>query len=163
MLVGSDGVGFNIFPKKPHITCDNYFSGDAIFEWIGTKGYSCTMTCRRDRFPKDIPKEYLHIKKTNTSMRTKVARFMEPIVAVKEEVSLEGTPYERVHVSFQSTSSCNISTVNSLNSCKAFVQAKERGQNERKRRWVIEMNEARSLYLASYGVIDNVDKLIKFS
>ena len=164
MIIGSASPGYKIFREKPHITCDNFFSGDHIFELIGQKGYRCTMTCRRDRFPRDIPKHFLHIKKTDTSSRTKVARFVEPIVAVKEGVCNDGTSkYQRAHVSFQSTSSCNISTVNALNSCKSSVWAKERGQDDRKRRWVIEMNDSRSLYLASYGIIDNVDKLIKFS
>jgi len=131
MVVDSSGDGPKIFRHKPHITCDNFVSGDAIFEWIGKKGYSCTMTCRRDRFPKDIPKQYMHIKKTDTSLRTKVGRFSEPIVAVKvEDDGLQ--LYERAHISFQSTSSCNISTVNALNSCNFSLHARERGQDERK-------------------------------
>ena len=54
-----------------------------------------------------------------------------------------GTHFERVHVSFQSTSSCNITTVNSLNDCRFYVRKKERGRGENKRLWGIEMNEAR--------------------
>ena len=69
--------------------------------------------------------------------------------------------YERVHVSFQLTSSCNIATVNSLNCCKNFHQKKERGRGENKRAWVIEMNESRALYLGTYFKIDTIDHLIK--
>ena len=82
---------------------------------------------------------------------------MNPIVAVKNTER-----YTRAHISFQSTSSCNISTVNALNSCTLYLRAKEKGQ-EQKRKWVIEMNDARHLYLQTYGVVDNVDKMIKFS
>ena len=33
-----------IFDKKPHMTWDNYFSGDAIMDWLGKEGYGATMT-----------------------------------------------------------------------------------------------------------------------
>ena len=116
------------------------------------------MTCRRDRLPKFIKGEYLHIKKTDVTSRSKVSRFLDPIVLVKSHEQ-----YQRVHISFQSTSSCNISTVNSLGQCHKSLREKQRGQDDKKRKWVIEMNDARSLYLATYGVIDNIDKMIKFS
>ena len=41
-----------------------------------------------------------------------------------------------------------------------FVQKKEQGHGEKKRKWVIETNEARQLYLASYGRIDTIDAAI---
>ena len=165
MVVGANSNQKKIFREKPHSTWDNYFSGDAIFDWIGKNGFSCTMTCRRDRFPKEIPKQYLQVKKTDTSRRTKVARFQDPIVAVKVSKCSPDSDktFERAHISFQSTSSCNIATVNALNGCKFSVRAKQRGKNkDNKRHWVIEMNDARSLYLSTYGSIDNVDKLVKF-
>ena len=69
--------------------------------------------------------------------------------------------YTRVHVSFQSTSSCNITTVNALNSCKASIRKKERGRGANKHHWGIEMNEARDLHLKTYGRVDVMDHYIK--
>ena len=63
--------------------------------------------------------------------------------------------------SFQSTSSCNFGSVNALNSCTRYCQTKEKGRKQYKRSWGIEMNEARELYLNSYGTIDKMDHLIK--
>jgi hypothetical protein len=63
-------------------------------------------------------------------------------------------------VSFQSTSSTNISTVNALNSNQLFVVKKERGQGASKRKWGIEMNEARKLCSKTCGRIDTIDSLI---
>ena len=68
------------------------------------------MTCRRDRFPSDLDNKYL------LSIReavNKVVRFNNTIVAVKKVEVDEAAGHaasERVHVSFQSTGSCNIST-----------------------------------------------------
>jgi hypothetical protein len=154
-----------IFTERPHTTWDNFFSGCQIFDWLGEKGFGATMTCRRDRLPCQVPKEYLHAKKTVSDTRSRAARFNEPVTAVKQTLfSLDDTehmPYKRVHVSFQSTSSTNISTVNALNSNKLFVVKKERGQGVNKRKWAIEMNEARQLYLKTYGRIDTIDSLIR--
>jgi hypothetical protein len=69
--------------------------------------------------------------------------------------------YQRVHTSFQSTSSCNISTVNALSSCNMSIRRRERGRGDNKRHWGIEMNHARSLYLGSYFRIDCIDHLIQ--
>ena len=153
-----------IFKERPHTTWDNFFSGDQIFNWLGQKGFGGTMTCRRDRTMEDVPKEYLHIKKTVSDARSKAARFNEPITVTKETLftvsDTERKPYMRVHVSFQSTSSTNISTVNAINSNRLFVVKKERGQGASKRKWGIEMNEARQLYLKTYGRIDTIDSLI---
>lgn len=142
---------------------DNYFSGDKVLDWIGSKGFGATMTCRRDRLPSGIPSKYLHKQKTDSSKKTKVARFFNPVVAVKHFDAKDdnSSPYRRVHVSFQSTSSCNIATVNALNECGLTVHKRERGYNENKRMWGIEMNSGRELYLGTYSRIDSIDHLIK--
>ena len=153
-----------IYVQKPHCTWDNYFSGDVIMNHLGENGFGATMTCRRDGLPSDIPEIYLHKKKTDAAPRSKAARFNHPIVAVREyPASMDGSKlaYQRVHTSFQSTSSCNISTVNALQSCHLYVRNKERGRGEQKRHWGIEMNQARDLYLNSYYRIDTIDHLIK--
>jgi hypothetical protein len=91
-----------LWDEHPHCTWDNYFSGDQIFDHMGNLGFGALMTCRRDRLPSGIPEKYLSKKKMDTSDKTKVARFNQPIVLVSKAKS-----YQRVHVSFQSTSSYN--------------------------------------------------------
>ena len=104
-----------VFQVKPHTIWDKYFPGDLVMDWLGKNGFGATMTCRRDRLPSGVPNHYLH-KKTDTKARSKAARFHETINMVKYVHIVRGlTVYERVHTPFQSTSSCNISTVNALN------------------------------------------------
>jgi hypothetical protein len=168
-----------IFPSKPHTTWDNHFSGDVIFDYCGANEFPVLMTVRRDRLPGGVPsKHWCKEKTSNGDRRARVGRFNQPITAVKttvmpevlvgaatsagaeEELMVPSEPvtYTRVHCSFQSTSSCNIHAVNSLNGNSRFVQTKERGRGMHKRSWVIEMNEARQLYLATYGRIDTIDQ-----
>jgi hypothetical protein len=167
-----------IFKTKPHSTWDNYFSGCTINDWIGANGYGCTMTCRRDRLPKGIPNHFFHkVATAPGDTKARVARFNNPITIVKhmtvpvtpaagqgtEGENAQPTPpikYTKAHVTFQSTSSCNITTVNALNQNSLFAVVKERGRAEQNRKWVIEMNDARQLYLATYGRIDTIDNLI---
>jgi hypothetical protein len=69
--------------------------------------------------------------------------------------------WTRVHVSFQSTSLTNISTVNALNRNKLAVRTKEHGRDKTKVKWAIKiMNTARQLFLASR--IDTIVLLIKY-
>jgi hypothetical protein len=177
---GEEGDGRRqIFTIKPHSTWDNFFSGDDINDWIGRGGFGVTMTCRRDRLPKGVPNCYFHkVATAPGDTKARVARFNNPITVVKHvSVSPDEGPvpteaenanpttppikYTKVHVTFQSTSSCNITTVNALNQNSLFVVQKERGSGKQKRKWVIEMNDARQLYLATYGRIDTIDNLIK--
>ena len=144
-----------IFREKPHFTWDNYFSGDAIIDYACEEGFGLTMTCRRDRLPKGIKNNYLCKEKTPVDKRSRAARFQNPIFALKKHK--EG--YIQL-TSFQSTSSCNLISVNALNSCHLYAEPKERGRGDEKRRWGIEMNEARKLYLGTYGIIDKIDHLI---
>jgi hypothetical protein len=163
MVVGEETSGGQrqIYRRKPHGTWDNFFSGEVIMKWLGENGFGTTMTCRRDRLPRDIPAENLHKKKTSSDSRPKAARFHQPIVAVQNVApDGENEGYQRIHVSFQSTSSCNLSTVNALNECSMFIRKKERGRGASKRQWGIEMNDARQMYLQSYFRIDTIDHLI---
>ena len=147
-----------IFKEKFHSTWDNYFSGDVIMDWLGMNGFGATMTCRRDRLPFGVLGKYFHKQKTLPSQRSKVARFLQPVIAIKED---EDKSFRRVHCSFQSTSSCNISTVNALNECKLYTEPRQRGSNVSKRVWGIEMNEARRTYLSNYFRVDVMDHMIK--
>jgi hypothetical protein len=114
--------------------------------------------------------------------KARVAHFNNPITVVKHVVvtpppppagptegepegdNQPGTPplkFTRVHVTFQSTLSCNITAVNALNQNSLFIVQKERGSGKQKRKWVIEMNDACQLYPGTYGRIDMVNNLIK--
>jgi hypothetical protein len=148
----------------PHMTWDNYFSACLVLKFLGERGFGATMTCRRDRLPKEIPEVNLHKKKTDSSPRPKAAHFFNPINTVKKVPPVEDKEgYQQVHTSFQSTSSCNISTVNALSSCPKSIRRRERGQGNNKRYWGIEMNDARTLYLGSYYRIDCINLLIQNS
>jgi hypothetical protein len=151
-----------IWRSMPHMTWDNYFSGCNILNYLGGLGFGATMTCRRDRLPKEIPEANLHKKKTDSSPRPKAARFFHPINVVKTFPAVgDQKAYRRVHTSFQSTSSCNLSTVNAMTTCSMSIRRRERGRGENKRYWGIEMNHARTLYLGSYFRIDCIDHLIQ--
>ena len=145
-----------IFKDQPHITADNYFSGESIMDYAIDKGFGILMTCRRDRFPKGIAGQYVHKEASGTLHRAKSARYLNPVVAVNR-VSQD----LKQLISFQSTGGCNFIAVNSLNECQLYVTPKERGQKNYKRHWAIEMNEARELYLKTYGAIDRMDHYIK--
>ena len=105
-----------IFDEPVHIGMDNFFSGDEVVKFPGENGFKCTMTCRRDRLPKLVPKQYFHhAKGVLVNLRSKAARFEEPIIAVKhvtQPKSSDKQDYTLVHTSFQSTGGTNISTVN---------------------------------------------------
>ena len=120
-VVGSESNKKKIFKKHPHITWDNYFSGEEIMHYAGEKGFGLLMTNRRDRLPKNVKGEYLHKKKTDTSKRTKCARYIEPVILVNVQQN-----YEIVMTSFQSTSSCNIILVNSMHFNHNFAEVRSR-------------------------------------
>jgi len=109
-------LGRALFQVKPHITWDNFFSGDEIMEYAADNGFGLTMTCRRDRFPKNVPKEHFHNKKVQVNKRTRSARFEQPIFAIKRKAQSV-----MQFTSFQSTSSCNFASVNALNECALYA------------------------------------------
>jgi len=79
-----------IYKQRPHIVADNHFSGENVMEYIGQQGFGITTTCRRDRFPPGL-KDYVHHDKVpSTDKRTRVARFEQPILAVKK-MEVDGT------------------------------------------------------------------------
>ena len=84
MIYGMSGEEKNLFSCYPHLTWDNYFSGDQIMNFAGEKEFGLTMTCQRDRLPKDVLGIYFHKEKTDVKMKSKVARFFHPVVEVKE-------------------------------------------------------------------------------
>ena len=151
-----------VYDGDIHVTADNHFSGEPVMDHAGGKGYGATFTNRRDRFPKET-KEYLHHEKVEAgSKRSRVARFKNPIVAVKE-VAATATKkaFTKTIVSFQSTGATNIAGVNNLLSARLYSSTKSRGQGQNKRLWGIEQNEARDLYLSTYWGVDNTDHMIK--
>ncbi|KAL3936788.1 MAG: hypothetical protein SGARI_002405 [Bacillariaceae sp.] len=144
-----------ILREPPHVTWDNYFSGDDALKFSSERGFGMTCTTRRDRLPKGLPGRFLCKKKTTVTAASRAARFEKPIFVLKEH----NHGYLQL-TTFQSTSSCNISHVNAVNSLSQYVEPKERGKGKHKREWAIEMNESRRLYLGTYGAVDRLDHLI---
>jgi len=161
-----------IFSECVHITMDNLFSGDEVLRYLGEGGWKGTMTCRRDRLPKSVPKKYFNfIKAAPVNARSKVARFETPIVAVKHvkqpdsdepnsDTEKKANNYTLCHVSFQSTGGTNISTVNALSSVELYVRDRSKGRGQQKRTWGIEMNEAQETYLKTYSAVDKIDQML---
>ena len=148
MVVGVDSDddmdSEKIFHSPSHLTFDNNFSGNHVMKYIGGLGYAATCTSRLDRFPEGCRKDcFHHEKQVENNHRQKCARFENPIVAVKysENISKNELDYVQVHVSFQSTGSTNISTVNALKEVSLYVRAKSCGRDNQKRHYAIEMNK----------------------
>ena len=124
-------------------------------DFAAEKKLPLTMTCARNKLPNGVPSKYWHKEQTKADARSRAARWLKPIFAIKEH---KGSTLQ--FCSFQSTSSCNIVSVNAINSISLFASTKERGRGTNKRQWGIEMNESRQLYLATYGIIDTIDQMI---
>lgn len=156
---GNPSTKKKLFHQKPTITADNYFCNHKVLDHAGESGLGAILTNARNRLPCDIESIYLHKEKSNptANKHAMAARYFEPIVAVKDDER----GFQRVHVSFQSTSSCNIASVNALNECSSFVELQEKGRGNSKQSWVIEMNHARHLYWATYCWIDILDGFIE--
>ncbi len=98
--------------------------------------------------------------------RSKVARFEQPIIAVKHvkhqdsDRKTDKNDYVLCHVSFQSTRGTNISTVNALSLVDLYVQGCSKGRGQQKRTWGIKMNEAQETYLKNYSVVDKIDQML---
>ncbi len=76
-----------IFDKNAHVTMDIFFSGDEILRYRGEDGWKTTTTCRRDWLPKEVPKIYVNfIKAEPVNTRSKVSRFEQPIIVVKNVI-----------------------------------------------------------------------------
>lgn len=151
-----------IYSKLPHITADNHFSGENVMEYIGKKGFGITTTCRRDRYPPGLKDFVHHEKVASTDKRTRVARFEQPIFAMRKvAASGEDKAYTRTLVSFQSTGATNFTGVNNLMSLRRYVQPKFRGNKNNKLAWATEQNEGRETYLNHYHGVDSMDHMIK--
>jgi hypothetical protein len=47
-----------LFRQLPHITWDNFFSGEEVVAWCADQVFGMMSTLRRDCFPKEVPKEF---------------------------------------------------------------------------------------------------------
>jgi hypothetical protein len=102
---------------------DNFFSGVSVAIWCADQGFGMTSTLRRDCFPQGVPKYFFHGQKTTPKdNRAKVAKFLSPIVAMK---NIDNGVLQLT--SFQSTSCCNFLSVNAYNQCGLYAHAKECG------------------------------------
>ncbi len=103
------------------------------------------------------------MKGRTVDQRSKVARFEQPMVAVKHVSANPATgakPYTLTHCTFQSTGGTNISCVNALSEVGLYVRERNRDRGENKRRWAIEMNKARDTYLKTYSSVDKIDQTL---
>jgi hypothetical protein len=92
----------------------------------------------------------LHLQKTVPGQKRAIAaRSIPPIICIEDEKknANDDAVYPLVIASFQSTSSCNIASSGVLKSIHGYSRLKKRGQGEQERKWLIEMNEHRKLYL----------------
>ena len=127
MVRGSISRNRKLFHEKPTTTVYNYFVTDNILDWSGNAGLGVISKNASNSLPKDIEPFYLQKEKTNATMKhTKAISFFEPIVAVK--TYLRG--FQRVHVYFQSTPSCNITSVNALNECTNCDELLKKGRGK---------------------------------
>jgi len=102
-----------MFRKKPVVTADNYFIDDVSLEYVdGVLQLGALGTAARKKLPKDIKECYLHKQKTILGDKhAKCVQYANPVVAVKDDPNGK---FQRVHMSFQSTSSCSITSANAL-------------------------------------------------
>jgi hypothetical protein len=105
------------------------------------------------------------IKAAPVNARSNVARFEQPIIAVKnvnhqdsDRQNDNKKDYVLCHVSFQSTGGTDISTANALSLVDLYVHDCSKGRGQQKRTWGIEMNEAQETYPKNYSAIDNIDQ-----
>ena len=66
MVHAEPGLTKKLSSQMPHSTWDNHFSDDNIMDYAGEHGFGLTMTCRRDRLPKDVPSTYWHKERTDS-------------------------------------------------------------------------------------------------
>ncbi len=109
---------------------DNLFSGDEVLRYLGEGGWKGMMTCRRNRQPKAVPKKYFNFVKTApVNTRSKVARFENPIVAVKhvkQPDSKQPNSAKHIHLVYLVHRSPNLThfVVNQINDdCEAYFPA----------------------------------------
>ncbi len=95
------------------------------------------MTCRRNCLPKSAPRKYFNfIEAAPVNARSKVARFEQPIIAVKHvkhqdsDRVTDKKDYVLCHVSFQSTGGINISMVNALSLVDLYVRDHSKGRGQ---------------------------------
>ena len=83
MVDGTDGKKKKVFRTKPS-------KNSKVAEYIGEKQMGAIFTSSRNSLPKEINTEYLQKEKTDAKNRpAKVAHFLQPINAVKDEDYLE--------------------------------------------------------------------------
>ena len=83
------------------------------------------MNCRRYFLPSNIPPQYFHKLKTDSKKYIQESSFTTSYCGCKwTHAQGVQSAYQRAHIYFQSSSSCNISTVNSLDQWKLKLEIK---------------------------------------
>ena len=94
-----------IYDTQLEICWDNYFYHDAISAYAGKKLFGLIVPEWHGSLPKGVPTKYTHKYGMNTNAFSKAARYLQPIMMVKEEKESEGgDKYERAHTTLHSTS-----------------------------------------------------------
>eukprot|EP00536_Pseudo-nitzschia_multiseries_P016839 jgi/Psemu1/48061/gm1.48061_g len=140
-----------LWSSPPHLTADNFFNG---------LGFGMIGPVAQNRLPKTVEDKYFY--KENVSSASakrclRVARLSNSVNIMVKEVPARAEAYKG------STGTCNIGSVNSLDLNGFFMWQKERGRVRVKRKWGIEMNHLRELYLQTYGTLDQIDSAISRS
>ncbi len=68
--------------------------------------------------------------------------------------------YVIYHVSFQSTGGINIKPVNALSLVELYVHEQNKGRENQKRTWGVEMKDARDTYLKMYSAVYKIDQML---
>eukprot|EP00041_Stephanoeca_diplocostata_P000001 m.12926 g.12926 ORF g.12926 m.12926 type:complete len:802 (+) comp10001_c0_seq2:461-2866(+) len=154
----------SVYTEKPHITCDNYFVNSAMLDEVAERNFGLLGTVARNRLPVVGKSVACWHKEKLPSIGAKCksakqARLATPIIGVRK--AKKRASVDIVYTSFQSTGATNIVSVNSFPKMYTAKRFKKRGRGKNQRKWQIEWNTARALYLAHYNSIDVVDHLVQ--
>ena len=97
LVKGETGDGRRqIFQQKPATWWDDYFSGEQIMDYCGKNGWPMASTVQRGRLPRGVPAKFFHKQVVAPNdQRAKVARFFNPVTAVKQ-MCVKGKPFTKV-------------------------------------------------------------------
>ena len=137
----------SIFCKIPHVTLSEDLSNQDTLEELAELGLGIIMSCGIDELPPDIPSHLLHSEPTTACDRATAARFIPPILAVKQmRGNNNASPYEIVHTSFQSLYPTNITSVNSLRNVSAHLTCYTKGRGKNRKKYMNVVNNAEELF-----------------
>ena len=81
-MVNADSL-LKLFSEEPHFTLDNYFLHEESIQYFCARNFKLTAINMKGRLSSEVSGKFLHKKKLQVNHQTKAARFMQPVVAVK--------------------------------------------------------------------------------